>query len=199
MAETQWKYYLGRGPEVDDILARAGKAKNDVASARHDLLEEYEANGFLPGDKHRYTVIGLLYFTKPAFEFMKYTLSESKTADGREYYIARPFLRHSKGKELAEKLASPAVTIDPANNLINLLGMSCMASIQSEMPQGGQTVVWSDAVQKENIVLVRLPANAPRQRILGAAPKIPPYLKLIKKEMYDALMGGDFSVLQNQK
>lgn len=195
MAEIQWKYYLGRGPEVENIVARANKARKDVENARQALLDEYEANGFLPGDKHRNTVTALLYYKKPAFDCMRYTLAENKTSDGREYYIGRPFLRTSKGKELQDKLNSPDVTFDPKNNLINLLGMNCMATIQNEAPQGGSQVVWSSVQQVENIILVRLPANVARQRILGTSPKIPPYLKLIKKDVYEKLLAGDFSVL----
>ncbi len=197
MADIQWKHYLGRGPEVEAILARARQAKDDVRGARRALMEEYEANGVLPGDRHRYTVTGLLYYERPGFEFMKYTLSETKTADGREFYIARPFMRHSRGKELAEKLASPAVTFDAKNELVNLLGVNCMASIRDDSPRGGTQVVWSSASElADRMVLVRLPASAPRQRILGIAPRIPTFLKLIKKERYDAQQAGDLSSLE---
>ncbi len=195
MAEVQWKHYLGRGSEVEDILARAGKARKDVLNARRSLMEEYEANGVLPGDRHRYTIAGLLYYKKPPFEFMEYTLADKKTADGREYYIARPSRRHVKGRELIEKLKAPEVTLSPENEIVNMLGVSCMAQVKDDSPQGGTQLVWSSAEQVENIVLVRMPANAPRQRILGNSPKLPPYLKLIKKEVYDTLRSGDLSIL----
>ncbi len=197
MAEAEWKYYLGQGPEVEAIVEKANKAKEDLRNARHALMEEYQANGVLPGDKLGYTIAGLLYYEKPSFEFMKYAQAEGTTKDGRTYFIARPFLRQAKGKELAEKLAAPEVTFDAKNELINLLGMNCMASVKGDTPQNGQQVVWSKADQVGSMVLVKLPANVRRQSILGKTPKIPKYFKLIKeKEKYEALLAGDLSVLE---
>ncbi len=194
--EVEWKYYLGQGPEVEALLAQADKAKADLKDARHALMEEYEANGVLPGDKLGYTITGLLYYEKPGFDFMKYNKADGTTKDGRSYYIARPFLRHAKGKELAEKLAAPEVTFEAKNELINLLGMQCMASVRSDAPQGGQQVVWSKADRAGSMVLIKLPANVRRQTILGNAPKIPRYFKLIKQDKYEALLAGDLSVLE---
>ncbi len=201
MADIQWKHYLGFGPEVEQIVATARQAKQDVQNARRALVEEYEANGVLPGDKHRYTVAGLLYYIKPAFDFMKYTLSEVRTADGREFYIARPFLRNARGKELAEKLSSAAVTFDAKHELVNLLGVNCMASIRDDSPRGGTQVVWSSAaaLPGTSSVIARLPAAAARQRILGNAPRIPSFLKLIKQDEYDALKAGDLSLLEKRQ
>ncbi len=196
MTEAEWKYYLGQGPEVEKILEAANKAKEDLRNARHALMEEYQANGVLPGDKLGYTIAGLLYYEKPSFEFMKYAQAEGTTKDGRTYFIARPFLRQAKGKELAEKLAAPEVTFNAQNELINLLGMDCMASVKGDSPQSGQQVIWSKADQAGSMVLVKIPANVRRQSILGKSPRIPKFLKLIKKEKYDALLAGDLSVLE---
>ncbi len=196
MTEAEWKYYLGQGPEVEKILEAANKAKEDLRNARHALMEEYQANGVLPGDKLGYTIAGLLYYEKPSFEFMKYAQAEGTTKDGRTYFIARPFLRQAKGKELAEKLAAPEVTFNAQNELINLLGMDCMASVKGDSPQSGQQVIWSKADQAGSMVLVKIPANVRRQSILGKSPRIPKFLKLIKKDKYDALLAGDLSVLE---
>ncbi len=196
MTEAEWKYYLGQGPEVEKILETANKAKEDLRNARHALMEEYQANGVLPGDKLGYTIAGLLYYEKPNFEFMKYAQAEGTTKDGRTYFIARPFLRQAKGKELAEKLAAPEVTFNAQNELINLLGMDCMASVKGDSPQSGQQVIWSKADQAGSMVLVKIPANVRRQSILGKSPRIPKFLKLIKKDKYDALLAGDLSVLE---
>ncbi|MDO4839241.1 MAG: hypothetical protein Q3990_01005 [Desulfovibrionaceae bacterium] len=196
MTEAEWKYYLGQGPEVEKILEAANKAKEDLRNARHALMEEYQANGVLPGDKLGYTIAGLLYYEKPSFEFMKYAQAEGTTKDGRTYFIARPFLRQAKGKELAEKLAAPEVTFNAQHELINLLGMDCMASVKGDSPQSGQQVIWSKADQAGSMVLVKIPANVRRQSILGKSPRIPKFLKLIKKDKYDALLAGDLSVLE---
>ena len=183
MPEMQWKYYLGRGPEVEDILHRAQKAWDDVLAARQILRNEYQANGFIPGDKRRYTVTGFLYYEKPGFDFMKYTLSEASTSEQRSFYRAVPNLRHAEGKALAEKLASPEVTFDPKNELINLLGVNCMADFSASANQTTTSMVWSTAQPVANMVIVSMPADVSKQRILGKAPKIPKFLKLIKKFM----------------
>ena len=63
----------------------------------------------MPGDKHRYTVVGLLYYEKPAFDYMKYTLAQIKTpSTQRDFYKAVPNLRHADGKVLAEKFGFTA-------------------------------------------------------------------------------------------
>ena len=109
MPEIQWKYYVGRGPEIDDIISQNKKAWNDVLSARAALMQDYQANGLMPGDKHRYTVVGLLYYEKPAFDYMKYTLAQIKTpSTQRDFYKAVPNLRHADGKVLAEKFGFTA-------------------------------------------------------------------------------------------
>ena len=83
MPEIIGKYYAGRGPEAEDVIARAKKAWNDVQAARQSLMEEYGANGILPGDKKLYTVAGLLFYEKPEFNFMTYAEATQKTADGK--------------------------------------------------------------------------------------------------------------------
>lgn len=197
MPEMQWKYYLGRGPEVEDILHRAQKAWDDVLAARQILRNEYQANGFIPGDKRRYTVTGFLYYEKPGFDFMKYTLSEASTFEQRSFYRAVPNLRHAEGKALAEKLASPEVTFDPKNELINLLGVNCMADFSASANQTTTSMVWSTAQPVANMVIVSMPADVSKQRILGKAPKIPKFLKLIKKDVYDELARGNLQVLED--
>ncbi len=196
MPEIQWKYYAGRGPEVNEILARMQQAWSSVQAARRSLMDEYGANGLMPGDRKRYTVTALLYYEKPPYNFMQCTLSSSKTPDGREYYIARPSLRHQEGRLLAEKLASPAVTFDQSNELINLLGVNCMADFKASANQTSSSMVWSSAERVEDVVLVRMPADVSKQHILGRAPKIPRFLKLVKKEIYEAALAGDFSGLR---
>lgn len=196
MPEIQWKYYVGRGPEIDDIISQNKKAWNDVLSARAALMQDYQANGLMPGDKHRYTVVGLLYYEKPAFDYMKYTLAQIKTpSTQRDFYKAVPNLRHADGKVLAEKLASPDVTFDPKNELVNLLGVNCVADFRASANQTSSSMVWSSVEQVEHLLLVRMPADASRQHILGRVPKVPKFLKLIRKDDYDALLKGDFSVL----
>lgn len=198
MPEIQWKYYVGRGPEVEDILARAKKAWDDVLAARKALREEYQANGFIPGDRRRYTVTGFLYYEKPGFDFMKYQPSDVKENDPKpDFYRAYPNTRHLEGRQLAEKLASPAVTFDAKNELVNLLGVNCMADFRASANQTSNSMVWSEAKQVENIVLVRMPADASKQHILGQAPRIPKFLKLVKKDVFDQLESGDLTPLQS--
>ncbi len=195
MPVMQWKYYLGRGPEVEDILYKAKKAWDDVLTARQNLRSEYKANGFIPGDRKRYTITGFLYYEKPGFDFMKYTLSE--LPDQPKFYRAVPNLRHAEGKVLAEKLASPDVTFFPQNELINLLGVNCMADFSASANQTTSSMVWSSAQQVGNMVIVSMPADVSKQRILGKAPKIPKFLKLISKEKYDALAGGNLQAVED--
>ena len=197
MPEIQWKYYLGRGPEVEEILENARKAWDDVNAARKALREEYKANGFIPGDKHRYTVTGFLYYEKPEFDFMKYTLAEG-TANGREFYRAVPNMRHLEGRSLAEKLASPEVTFDPKNELINLLKVNCVADFKASANQTSTSMVWSSAKALPGAVIVRMPADASKQHILGDVPKVPKFLKPIGKERYELLDAGDLSALNDE-
>lgn len=195
MPVMQWKYYLGRGPEVEDILYRAKKAWDDVLTARQNLRAEYKANGFIPGDRKRYTITGFLYYEKPDYDFMKYSLNEVENQ--RSFYRAVPNLRQQEGRLLAEKLASPEVTFSPKNELINLLGVNCMADFSASANQTTTSMVWSTALQVGNMVLVSMPADVSRQRILGRVPRIPKFLKLISKEKYDALAGGNLQALED--
>lgn len=196
MPEIQWKYYLGRGSEAEAILWSAQKAWDDVLSARQVLREEYKANGFIPGDRRRYTITGFLYYEKPEYDFMKYTLAAG-TANGRQFYRAVPNMRHLEGRSLAEKLASPEVTFDPKNELINLLKVNCVADFRASANQTSTSMVWSSAKALPGAVIVRMPADVSKQQILGTAPKIPKFLKLIKKERYDLLDAGDLSALND--
>ena len=50
MPEIIWKYYLAKGPEADDVLSRAKQAWDGIKAHRESLMEEYKANGVLPGD-----------------------------------------------------------------------------------------------------------------------------------------------------
>lgn len=101
MPEIIWKYYLAKGPEADDVLSRAKQAWDGVKAHRESLMEEYKANGVLPGDRKKYTITGLLYYEKPDYDFMVFTESSQKTADGRSFFIARPKLNNMNGQELA--------------------------------------------------------------------------------------------------
>ena len=57
MPEIIWKYYLAKGPEADDVLSRAKQAWDGIKAHRESLMEEYKANGVLPGDRKKYTYI----------------------------------------------------------------------------------------------------------------------------------------------
>jgi len=188
MPEIIWKYYAGRGPEAEDVIARAKKAWNDVLAARQSLMEEYGANGILPGDKKRYTVAGLLFYEKPEFNFMTYAEATQKTADGKSFFVATPNLKNLDGRALAQKLAAPEVTFDRKNELINLLDLSCMADFTASANQTSSSVVWSSAKAAGNTVLVAMPADASKQHILGKAPKMPKWMKLVKKAEYDFML-----------
>lgn len=145
MPEIIWKYYLAKGPEADDVLSRAKQAWDGIKAHRESLMEEYKANGVLPGDRKKYTITGLLYYEKPDYDFMVFTESSQKTADGRSFFIARPKLNNMNGQELARKLAAPEVTFDRKNELISLLGLACMADFTASANQTSTSLVWSSA------------------------------------------------------
>ena len=54
MPEIIWKYYLAKGPEADDVLSRAKQAWDGIKAHRESLMEEYKANGVLPGDRKKH-------------------------------------------------------------------------------------------------------------------------------------------------
>ena len=108
MPEIIWKYYAGRGPEAEDVIARAKKAWNDVQAARQSLMEEYGANGILPGDKKRYTVAGLLFYEKPDFNFMTYAEATQKTADGQKSFLPSRQVQRSSSLKRSEPSAQSA-------------------------------------------------------------------------------------------
>ena len=54
MPEIIWKYYLAKGPEADDVLSRAKQAWDGIKAHRESLMEEYKANGVLPGDRKKW-------------------------------------------------------------------------------------------------------------------------------------------------
>ena len=185
MPEIIWKYYLAKGPEADDVLSRAKQAWDGIKAHRESLMEEYKANGVLPGDRKKYTITGLLYYEKPDYDFMVFTESSQKTADGRSFFIARPKLNNMNGQELARKLAAPEVTFDRKNELISLLGLACMADFTASANQTSTSLVWSSATAVDGGIAVKMPADASKQHILG---KIPHFLKLIDKETYDNMV-----------
>lgn len=190
MPEIIWKYYMAKGPEADEVLAKARQAWEAVKAGRESLMEEYHANGVLPGDRRKYTIAGLLYYEKPDFDFMIYTEAAQKTADGRTFYVARPKVNDMNGRELARKLAAPEVTFDRKNELISLLGLACMADFTASANQTSTSLVWSSATAVDGGIAVKMPADASKQHILGTPPKIPHFLKLISKEAYDQMVSA---------
>lgn len=189
MPEIVWKHYVGRGPEVEAYLIRWRQAEAEVKAARRALMEEYGASGVLPDTSRKGGVAGLLFWEKPDSTAVTSRLADGKTADGRSYYVAFPNMRTMEGKELARKLQSPALSM--GQDLVVLMGLSCIADFTASANQTRTSLVWSSAEAVGNVVLVRMPADASRQHILGVAPKIPKYLKLISREKYDRIRAGE--------
>ena len=164
MPEIIWKYYLAKGPEADDVLSRAKQAWDGIKAHRESLMEEYKANGVLPGDRKKYTITGLLYYEKPDYDFMVFTESSQKTADGRSFFIARPKLNNMNGQELARKLAAPEVTFDRKNELISLLGLACMADFTASANPTDTSPGWSSDPAVDGGHAVQMPADAAHPR-----------------------------------
>lgn len=188
MNEIVWKYYVGKGPEADELLARNRKAWSDVNAARRALADEYHADGLLPGDKKKYSIAGFLYYQKPNFDFMNFSESTHKTPDGRSYFTAVPNMRSQEGRDLALRLAAPEVTFERNKELINQLGLACMADFTALANQTSTSLVWSSATSVGDLILVNMPADVSKQHIIGTSPKIPKFLKLISKSDYDDLL-----------
>lgn len=190
MPEIIWKYYVGRGQEVDGYLARYRQVRSEVEAARQALMEEYGAKGINAGDGGKGAATGLLFYEKndnPAFTF---SLSAAKAKDGRDVYVGFPNMRTLEGRELAKKLQAPNLVLGRENELVVMMGLSCMADF-SASAQTRSSIVWSSAQPAGDAILVKMPAEASKQRILGTAPRIPKYLKLIDKEKYESLLRGE--------
>lgn len=172
----EFHFYMGKGPEVDALIAEGRQEDQKAADARGALLEEYGASSLLVRGK---AVIGITYTEEQDNKILKFL---KRDEFGYNY---APKKNSNAGKALAEKMQNPGLLFGWSDFLTTRLGIRRYA-------REGRNIFFSVAgfVQRDEgvILIARIPAVAQNQEG-DPMPEIPPFLTEVKESVFLAVQG----------
>lgn len=178
----RWKFYLGDGPEAEELIRAAEKRRKTAYASRKALMEEYGADGLILSSGFTYgQPIALGYHEKQSRRYLR---GETPCKDGYYYF---PKLSTKAGKELAARLEDPDMLFDRSDHVIHTLGLFHIE--HGEMVSPGKFRTYqSAAAYGGGVVLVRIPCreNGDREQVFQ---KIPAWLREVKESEFLAAQG----------
>lgn len=176
-------FYIGEGPQADELIAEALKRRSVTREARNALIAEYETDGLLLSPWRDGKVIGLA-FDKPTSR--PYLKGETRIKEGYGYY---PKLSTKEGKRLAKRLEAKELAFDLSNFILDRLRLHWTATGPSLASRTGLMLYYSTAGIAPGKILVSIPGGKESEQGEGSFPDVPAWLREVKESEWLAAQG----------
>lgn len=178
-------FYIGEGPEAEELIAETLARGNVVSEARKALITEYEADGLILSRWNNGKVAGLA-FEKPTSR--PYLKGETRTL-GHEGYGYYPKLNTKEGKRLASRLSSEELTFSMSKFILDKLHLHRLVTGPSHVSRTGCALYYSVAGIVSGKVLVSIPGGKEREGGEDPFPEVPAWLREVKESEWLAVQG----------
>lgn len=179
-----YHYYIGKGPESNALVAEVLEKNTTVTAARVALRDEYGADALILGGWDNDRIAGLGFKEKQSIPFLK---GERHTKDGYAYY---PKQSCKAGKELATKMANPALTFNASSFIVNTLGISREVIGEQARSRTGMAMYYTTAGIFKGVLLIKIPKNTScATPCTDTMPVVPAWLREVKESEFLAAQG----------
>jgi len=178
-------FYIGEGPQADELIAEALERENVAREARAAFVAEYETDGLILSAWGDGKVVGLA-FDKPTSR--PYLKGKTRLSNG-EGYGYYPKLSTKEGKRLAERLKAKELTFSLSKFILDKLHLHRMAAGPSLTSLTGYALYRSIAGIVSGKILVSIPGSKVSERGLDTFPEVPAWLREVKESEWLAAQG----------
>lgn len=176
----QLHYYIGEGPEAEEIIAEIMDKQATVHAARAALCKECGVDNLFGC---RGNVEGVFFKEKQNLPHLK---GEMCLEGGYGYY---PKLNCKAGKELAAKLRDPALAFDINDHIIKRLKISRMVAGRHAASRTGMALYSSVAGIAKGKILVIIPGAPDNPDGGDPMPSVPEWMREVKESEWLAAQG----------
>lgn len=179
-------YFIGEGPEAEELIAVARKKELAVWEARRAVVEDYDADGLMESVWRDGSVTGLAFITQVKRPYLK---GETKLAndEGYGYY---PKKSTKEGKKLAKRLEEENMKFKMSNFIIEFLNLErAVTGPAMGGSRYGYRIYYSVAGIVRNKVLVSIPGSKDPEKCKDTFPVIPEWMREVKESEWLAAQG----------
>lgn len=178
-------YFIGEGPEADELIKAARNRESIARSARKAIIKEFDADGLMQSPWRDGKVIGLAFYERVKRPYLKGEVR----LDGDDGYGYYPKLSTKEGKRLSEKLKDDDLTFHMAKFILDHLHLHRMVKGQPSNHRRGYPLYFSAAGIIDNKVLVSIPGGKENKKGEAPFPVIPEWMREVKESEWLAAQG----------
>lgn len=178
-------YYIGEGPQAEELIVETLERENVAREARKALIADYEADGLILSVWRDGKVTGLT-FDKPTSR--PYLKGETRLSN-REGYGYYPKLNTKEGKRLAKRLEAEELTFSQSNFILDKLRLRRTVAGPSSASRTGCALYYSVAGIVSGKVLVSIPGGKEWEEGEDPFPEVPAWLREVKESEWLAAQG----------
>lgn len=178
-------YYIGEGPQAEDLISETREREDIARKARKALMAEYEADGLVLSVWGEGKVTGLA-FDKPTNR--PYLKGETELSNGKGYGCY-PKLNTKEGKRLAQKFEAEELTFSMSKFILDKLRLHRMVSGPGGPSRTGYILYHSVAGIISGKVLVSIPGSKENGHGKTPFPEVPAWLREVKESEWLAAQG----------